>query len=98
MIVARATSSGDREVIASMEVDQVSYMHSFAATENYMILLAVPFFVDPIAVMKSFQPLAAFQWDSSAVTKLYVVNIKTGGESSQNRKHVLPPHGERVRV
>lgn len=78
LIFVRATSAENREVIASIEVDKASYMHSFAVTENYAILFAVPFYVNPLGMLKDFQPLDAFEWVSTDVTILYVIELKTG--------------------
>lgn len=78
IIFTRTKSSSEREVIASIEVDKASYMHSFAVTEHYAVLFAVPFYVNPLGMVKDFRPLDAFEWISTDVTKLYVINLKTG--------------------
>ena len=70
LILARAKSAHDREVIASIEVDKVAYMHSFAVTENYAILFSVPFYVNPTGLPKDFRPLDAFGWINTDVTTL----------------------------
>ena len=78
LILARAKSAHDREVIASIQVDKVAYMHSFAVTENYAILFSVPFYVNPTGLPKDFRPLDAFGWINTDVTTLYVINFKSG--------------------
>ncbi|KAK3578908.1 hypothetical protein CHS0354_035529 [Potamilus streckersoni] len=74
----RVKSVLEREEIASIDVDKVPYMHSFGLTENYAVIIGIPFFVDPIKMFKTFTALDVFEWDPSAGTTLYVINIKTG--------------------
>ncbi|XP_045189225.2 beta,beta-carotene 15,15'-dioxygenase-like [Mercenaria mercenaria] len=78
LILTRTKSSSERQVIATIEVDKASYMHSFAVTQNYAVFFAVPFYVNPLGMLKDFRPLDAFEWVSTDVTKLYAVNLKTG--------------------
>ena len=77
-ILMRTTSAGGRKQIAAIEVDKASYMHSFAVTPNYAVIFAVPLYINPMAMLKSFEPLDAFQWIPTEVTKLHVVNLKSG--------------------
>ncbi|XP_045191017.2 beta,beta-carotene 15,15'-dioxygenase-like [Mercenaria mercenaria] len=78
LILTRTKSSSERQPIATIEVDKASYMHSFAVTEHYAVLFAVPFYVNPLGMLKDFRPLDAFEWISTDVTKLYAINLKTG--------------------
>jgi len=88
----RATSAGGREILSTIEVDKASYMHSFAVTENYAVLLAVPFFVDPLGMLKDFRPLDAFEWDPLDVTMMYVINLKTGAVQSLKTENMFFLH------
>lgn len=78
MALERIKSSSEREVIAKIEISKSSYMHSFAVTEHYAVLVAMPFYVDPLGVLKNFKPLDAFKWEEQDNTTLYVIDIKTG--------------------
>ena len=77
-VTARATLAEKREKIAEIEVDKISYMHSFAMTEHYMVLFAVPLYIDPTAIFRSLSPEDAFEWISDKTTSLYAVELKTG--------------------
>lgn len=71
--------SSKREVIAEIPVRTPSYMHTFALTENYVILVEYPFVVDPIDLMtaeKAF--IANYKWKPELGTKFLVVNRHTG--------------------
>ncbi|KAL3891729.1 hypothetical protein ACJMK2_003978 [Sinanodonta woodiana] len=76
--IIRVKSVLEREEIVNIDVDRVPYMHSFGLTENYAVLIGMPFFVDPIKMLKTFTALDVFEWDTSAGTTMYVINIKTG--------------------
>lgn len=78
MALERIKSSKERETIAKIELKKASYMHSFGLTEHYAILVAMPFFVDPIGVIKNFRPLDAFKWEEHDNTTLYIFDLKTG--------------------
>jgi len=92
MIFTRTKSAEQREVIATVEVDKASYMHSFAVTENYAILFAVPFYVNPLGMIKNLRPLDAFEWVSTDVTKLYVINLKTGNVQTLKTENMFFLH------
>ena len=77
-ILTRTTSAGNRTQIATVDVDKAAYMHSFAVTPNYAVIMAVPFYINPLGMLKNFEPLDAFEWLPNAVTQLHVVNLKSG--------------------
>lgn len=69
----------ERKVIAEVEVEQPSYMHSFSVTENYIILTEYPFVVQPydlIVGKKAF--IKNFKWEPERGTRFVVVNKKDG--------------------
>ena len=73
----RILSGKERELVATIQVDKVSYMHSFAVSGNYAILIAQPMYID-VTKMKNMSPLEAFSWNPQDKVKYYVVNLKTG--------------------
>ncbi|CAH1791898.1 unnamed protein product [Owenia fusiformis] len=76
--VVRIRSSGDREVITSIDVDNVHYVHSFAATERYVIIFANPVYVSVANILKSFNAMGSLDWHKDKQTDVYVVKIKDG--------------------
>ncbi|XP_045189226.2 carotenoid isomerooxygenase-like [Mercenaria mercenaria] len=76
--IYRATSDEDREQIAEIEADKASYMHSFALTKNYMILVTTTLFFDLEKVYTTFNPSDALQYDPNAPVVFHTVNLKTG--------------------
>ena len=73
----RIVSGNDRELIATVKTDKLSYMHSFAVSGNHAILVAAPLYIDP-SKMKNLSPLEAFSWSPTDKTKFHVINLKTG--------------------
>ena len=73
----RIMSPTDRELIATVPVDKLSYMHSFAVSRNHAILIAQPLYIDP-SKMKNLSPLDAFSWNPKDPVNYYVIDLKTG--------------------
>ena len=68
-----------REVVAEIEIKYPSYMHSFALTENYVVLAEFPFVVTPIDLEKRKKPfILNYRWEPSRGTSYLVVDRKTG--------------------
>lgn len=73
------TETPSREVIGEVFVDKPSYMHSFALTANYIILVEFPFVVNPIDLMlmkKGF--INNFHWQPERGTNFLIIDRKTG--------------------
>jgi len=71
-----------RALLASVETDRPSYMHSFALTPNYVVLTEFPFDVHPLAFFKpGRQPpfVEHFEWRPDAGTTVHVVDRVGGG-------------------
>jgi carotenoid cleavage dioxygenase-like enzyme len=71
-----------RELITSVEVKRPGYMHSFAVTPRYVILLEWPLTVNPLKLAAS--PLTGkpfidnYRWDGDADSRLLVIERQTG--------------------
>lgn len=74
----RATDVHTREQIAEITVDSISYMHSFGLTQNHVILIAHPFFIDPTKIFRTFKAADGFVWNPNKSTKFYITDLKTG--------------------
>lgn len=69
----------ERRIIADLPVQEPSYMHSFAVTENYIILTEYPFTVNPMDLMLAHKPfIANFKWRPEQGTQFTVVNRNDG--------------------
>ena len=73
----RIMSPTDRELVATVPVAKLSYMHSFAVSGNHAILIAQPLYIDP-SKMKNLSPLDAFSWNPQEKVNYYVIDLKTG--------------------
>lgn len=68
-----------REVISKIPVEIPSYMHSFAITEHYIILVEYPMIVNPIDLMIMRKPfIKNYYWKEDLGTKFLVIDRKTG--------------------
>lgn len=68
-----------RELISSIPVKEPAYMHSFAMTENYVLLVEFPLKISPLKVfMKSRAFVDNFIWQPDQGTRFLLINKQTG--------------------
>lgn len=73
--------SSSREMIAQIPVSEPSYMHSFAVTENYIILPEIPFQLKPLELILQGKPfIRNFHWHPDRQTHFTVIS-KASGEA-----------------
>ncbi|MFZ5954008.1 MAG: carotenoid oxygenase family protein [Candidatus Dependentiae bacterium] len=71
--------STERVPLCKLPVSYPSYMHSFAVTPHYIILIEVPFVVNPIdLVLKGKSFIETFKWKPKLGTNFIVVDRNTG--------------------
>lgn len=72
-------SSTRRTLVASLPVKQPSYMHSFAITENYLILTEFPLVFNPMKAMLSGKaPKDCLEWKPDLGTNFLVISKRSG--------------------
>ena len=77
-VYAQRTRS-ERRMIAKLPVSRPAYMHSFAITERYVVLVEFPFVVVPVAIPLSGRPfIENFQWRPQRGTRFRVIELETG--------------------
>lgn len=68
-----------RETITEIEVEKPAYMHSFALTNQYVILVEFPLLVNPIDLLNSSKGyINHFRWQPEQGTRFLIVDRKTG--------------------
>lgn len=68
-----------RQIIAEIPVDLPAYMHSFALTEKYVVLVEYPFVVNPIDLIQMQKPfIMNFKWQPERGTHFIVVDRSSG--------------------
>ncbi len=83
----------EREVIASIRVRTPAYMHSFAMTENYAVLVEFPFIVRPIEMRFTTKPLIEnFKWKPDRGTRYQVIDLKSGNVTTYHGTAVFAFH------
>jgi beta-carotene 15,15'-monooxygenase len=70
----------ERRHVASIPTDEPAYIHSFAATRNYVVLVEFPFVVNPLDF---FRPgdgtfIERYRWEPERGTTFHVVDRRTG--------------------
>ncbi len=75
-------SPNRRKLLASIPVDRPAYMHSFALTDNYVVLTEFPFDINPLAFFKPGRQgpfIENFTWRPEVGTRLHIID-RIGGE------------------
>jgi carotenoid cleavage dioxygenase-like enzyme len=71
--------SAERKIIAEVPVEEPAYMHSFAVTENYIILTEFPLVVKPLdLIMKNQAFIKNFTWQPQRGTRFIVIDKRNG--------------------
>ncbi len=66
-------------VVAEMPVDKPAYMHSFAMTEQYLILTEFPLVVDPLRLMLGLAPfIRNYRWTPGLGLRFHVFDKDSG--------------------
>ena len=72
-------SQMNRKKLGAVNTDKPAYMHSFAMTENYVIVTAFPLVVNPLSLLFWLKPfIENFNWEPNRGTPFYVFNRHTG--------------------
>ncbi len=70
-----------RKVVARLNVDRPSYMHSFGMTERYVILSEWPLVVNPLDLLLRGKPfIENFEWQPERGTRFRVLRKSDGAE------------------
>src|ERR1700691_2768566 len=68
-----------RRVIARLPVSRPSYMHSFAITERYAVLVEFPLIVVPLSIPLSGRPfIENYRWHAERGTRFRVIDLESG--------------------
>jgi carotenoid cleavage dioxygenase-like enzyme len=69
-----------RESIASLPVDRPTYLHSFALTDRYVVVVEFPLVVSPLKLLLPSNDafIKRFDWEPDRGTRYNVVNRETG--------------------
>lgn len=74
-------NSESRELIASIPVKKPAYIHSFAMTQNYLVLIEPPFRFSPLKFLFSKKPfIENYQWNEAAGTEITVIDKNNGAQ------------------
>lgn len=75
---------GKPRIVAELDVDEPAYMHSFALTDEHVLLAEFPLVVDPLRLALSEEPfIDSFRWEPERGTRWRIVDRWTGEEVAQ---------------
>lgn len=78
-LIKMKKNSKKRELICSIPTKHPSYIHSFAMTDHYAIITAMPFIVNPYDLLVSSKPfLENFSWKPERGTEFIVIDRHHG--------------------
>jgi carotenoid cleavage dioxygenase-like enzyme len=76
-----APGSQDPEVIASKQVREPAYMHSFGQTQGWLVLAEFPLVVNPLSLAFSGRPyIENFRWKPELGTKIHLMSRTGSGK------------------
>ena len=68
-----------RKVIAAIPVKRPGYLHSFAITKNYIVLVEFPFTINPLELLFSGKPyIENYHWFPKESSRFFLINKFTG--------------------
>ncbi len=77
--IYKITADNKTVLISSIPVKTPSYMRSFAMSKDYIVLIEIPFVVNPMDLLFNGGPfLTALQWKPELGTRFIVINKHTG--------------------
>lgn len=77
--IYRVGSSWKPERIASVPVNQPSYMHSFGMTQNYFIIIEFPLVVNPLSLLLWLHPyIENYHWKPGRGARFWVIHRGNG--------------------
>ncbi len=80
-VAAIESGSRSRTVLATLDVDRPSYMHSFGMTERYVILAEWPIVVNPLDLLLRGKPfIENFEWQPERGTRFRILRKSDGAE------------------
>lgn len=72
--------SHQRELVSSIPVKQPAYMHTFAITEHYIVLVEFPLVLSRLSLMLSGKPyIENYQWKPELGTRFLIISKENGG-------------------
>jgi beta,beta-carotene 9',10'-dioxygenase len=73
------------EIIGGVRVDEPAYLHSFALTENYIVLTEGPFVVSRLDLLRGSTIAGSFEWKAERGTRFIVFDRASGDVAATHR-------------
>lgn len=78
-LYSQASQSKSRRLLANIPVKEPAYIHSFAMTQNYVILVECPFLLNTLELLLSGKPyIENYHWQGNKPTRFQIVEKGSG--------------------
>ena len=75
--IVRIQTTEDREIIATIQLSEIPYIHSFSVTQTHVLLIVHPYFIN-FACMAYKSPVDCMRWSGHKDAYIYAVELTTG--------------------
>ncbi len=80
----------ERVLVGKYRTDRPGYLHSFAITEKYVVLVVYPFVVNALSLLLRDRPfIENFRWRPELGTRIVVLDLRDGGVRGEYRTEPL---------
>ena len=76
--LVRMTSASERDVLFTIPIEELAFMHSFGLSMNYAVLFYDPFFLSAQKTLEQANEISAVNWNPQISTKVHVINLASG--------------------
>ncbi len=85
VIVRGGRGTGAPRTLATIARAEPGYMHSFALTDRYLVVLEQPFIVNPLSFLSADRKpiIANYRWESKNPVRLIVIDRHAGGVKAE---------------
>ena len=77
-VLTRRADGGETEEFARIDVDEPAYMHSFALTDEHVVLTESPLRIDPKGMLSGTAFAETFRWHPDERTRFLVIDRESG--------------------
>lgn len=90
--IFRMNGDEKRHVIGQVKLDGMKYMHSFAMTENYVLIFAFPVNIKLSDILTKKPILSSFEWTGDTEgTKIYIFDLPPPSVTFSDKKDIPGP-------
>ncbi|KAK3083360.1 hypothetical protein FSP39_020747 [Pinctada imbricata] len=90
--VVRVKSAHERELITSIHLDKMPYIHSFSVTKKYIMMIGSPYYFDVDQMIEKLSVGSAMKWEKGEPAVIYVIDLTNGSTRSFKTETMFSMH------